>query len=413
MNKVNNPCFLYIVDSFPPLDTQIGIRSLEISKRLIKKKIFPIILTKKINFKKKITHNKNYAIPTSLKIYKTNFFEFKNRFLLALADRFFRIDYYLGWIPSAYFTAKRLLKNNKNIKFIYASGPSFNTHIISFLIKKKFNLPLVIEYRDPWSFNPYEGKNFLWLNRKINLKLERKINKLADIIISVSPELNSFLKKRFLNLKDKQMHSIANGLNVRKTSAFYKKDENKIVFTFTGALYRKRTIIPLLKLVSILKKENFFSEINILIKIFGIYDKKLLQDVVRKLQIEDIAFLGKFIERTKALEEIYNSDLAIHIGENLNYPTIAFKVWDYLSCRKKILYLGLEDSYTAKFLAKNDLGITIPLNNLIRGKEILKNLIIKLKDKEFKSTVDEIKIKEYSWDNRSENFIKNVIEKIN
>ena len=167
-----------------------------------------------------------------------------------------------------------------------------------------------------------------------------------------------------------------------------------------------------MKLVSLLKKENFFNEINILIKVFGVYDRKLLEDVVRKLQIEYIVFLGNYIQRTRALEEVFNCDLAIHVGENLNYPTIAFKVWDYLSCKKKILYLGREDSYTANFLVKNELGITIPLNNLKRGREKLKNLIINLRDKKFKNTVEEPKIKEYSWDNRTEYFIKNIIEKI-
>lgn len=43
-----NISFLYITYDFPPKGMQSGIRALEISKRLVKKKICPIILTTKI-----------------------------------------------------------------------------------------------------------------------------------------------------------------------------------------------------------------------------------------------------------------------------------------------------------------------------------------------------------------------------
>ena len=45
MDKKESLKFIYIVDSFPPLNHQVGIRTLEISKRLVKQNIFPIILS--------------------------------------------------------------------------------------------------------------------------------------------------------------------------------------------------------------------------------------------------------------------------------------------------------------------------------------------------------------------------------
>ena len=404
--------FLYIVDSFPPGGMQAGIRSLEISRRLINKKISPIILTRSFDKEKNLNTDYIFKIPSSLKIYRTLFFEFKNRYLLKIMDQFLRIDDYLGWIPIAYFKAKEIFKKYKNIKFIYTSGPPFYTHILGYYLKKKYKIPLVIEYRDPWSLNPYESKNHCWLNQKINLILEKKIQKHSDLIITVSKKLSSFLLTKFPYIKKNSIHSIANGLEIQTSHYVKDKDNHKIVLTYTGSLYSKRSVIPLLKIVSILKKEGFFKNLEFCIKIFGNYNKKLLNEVSYKLDVQNLIFLGDIIQHSKAIKEISESDLPLHIGENLDYPTIAFKVWDYLSCRKKILYLGREDSYTARFLKKNGLGIVIPIENLQKGKERLKKVILNLINGEFTSNIDLMKLKQYSWDNKAEEFIQNVIKNI-
>ena len=215
---------------------------------------------------------------------------------------------------------------------------------------------MVIEYRDPWCFNPYTHKNKRLIDKKIDYLIERNIIKSADLIITVSSKLNSFLKKYFPIIRKKPIYSIPNGLNLDIKSNYVKKDISEIVLIYTGTLSSKRTIIPLLKIISDLKKENLFKNFKFALKIFGAYDKQILKKAIKMLDVENLIFLGGFINRSKAFKEISESDLAIHIGEKFHYPTIAFKVWDYLSCRKKILYLGREDSYTARFLKKNGLN---------------------------------------------------------
>ncbi len=410
MDKKESLKFIYIVDSFPPLNHQVGIRTLEISKRLVKQNIFPIILTQKIKKNSSLNYTFMNKIPDSLNIYRSYLFESKNRYRFFLIFNFFRLAFYLGCIPLLFLKIKRILRKDKKVKFIYASGPSFYTHIIGYLLKKKFLLPLVVEYRDPWSFNPYieeQVQNFI---KRIDLSIEKKILNIADIIITVSPVLKSFLKKNFPFIANKPIFSISNGLNINKFKNHLKKDNQEIVFTFTGTLYYKRNIEPLLKIISELKQENFFKNKNFSMKIYGTTLGIDLHKLVKKLKINNLVFIGGLIPRTKALEEIKKSDLAIHIGENFNYPTIAFKVWDYLSCRKKILYLGREDSYTAKFLKEYDLGLTITINDLIKGKSILKNLLTQLNNDEFERTFDEKLLEEFSWDNKVAQFITRIIK---
>jgi len=393
---------LFISNFFPPAGMQEGIRILNLSKRLVNENIHPIILTRKYNKKNVFNISAMKEIPENLEIYRVPFLDIKN--ILRSIEVYFNFDYYLEWIPHAYFYGKRIVKKHKDIKYIYSTGPKFCCHILNYLISKKYNITSILEYRDPWSFNPYNMKKYL-LNKKINIYLERKILKNASAIITISPALKDFLISKFPFVKKKLVISVPNGLNIYKIEDF-KRSGEEIILLFTGVLYGKRNIFPLLKILSELKKEKFLEKIKIKLKIFGRYGNLL--EVIEKFDIKDLIFLGGFVERSKALEEIEKCDIPIHVGGNLDYPTIAFKVWDYLSYRKKILYIGREDSYTAKFLNKNHFGITVPIDNLVKAKNIVKKLLSDLINKRINFQIDKDKLNKFTWDLRA----KDIIEKI-
>jgi len=400
--------FLYITENFPPSGMQSGIRALEISKRLIEKEVNPFILTKKINRETSFNNSLIADIPKNLKIFRTHFIKVKNKYLRYIFDKFLKLDFYIEWLPFAYFKAKKIIKLNK-IDFIYTYGPPFYNHLIGFLLKLRFKIPLVIEYGDPWSFNPYHDTESK-LNKKINIIIEQKIIKSADIIVGLSSEFRSFLKEKFPLAKYKRIISISTGLHTFDRIDYSFMNNKKIVLTFAGALYGKRNIIPFFKIISELKKENFFYNLNFNLKIFGYYNPTFLKNIIKILNIGDLVKLGGLVPRSTALNEILKSNLAVHIGENLNYPFIAFKVWDYLSCRKKIIYLGRQDSYTSKFLQKYDLGIILPINNISKGKENLRDLLNSIKTNNYNYYLNEEILKKFSWDKRVEKFIKKIVK---
>lgn len=397
--------FLYIAASFPPSIGNGGLRALEFSTRLMDKNIHPIILTRK-RLKNEMMHRSIISkIPRPLKIIRAHVLNFATKTFKQVFTPIFRFDYYLEWAFFAYQKGKKILKKNK-VEFIFATGPPFSTFIIAYHLKKKFNVPLIVEYRDPWSYYPYIKKNEQKINKKIDLIYEKKILKTVDVIITVCSELNLFLIDKFPFIKSKPIYDIANGLNLNDFVKFpQKKNSKEIIFTFTGKLYGIRTVVPLLKIISELKKEGFFSDFKLILKIFGSY-RDNLPDIIKRLYIKDLIYLGGFIKRSKVFEELSKCDLALHIGENFNYPTLAFKVWDYLSSGKKMLYLGLEDSYTARFLKETNYGITVPLNDLEKGKVVLKKLLNNLRNNKFDRVIKKEELLKFEWNKKAEEFIE-------
>ena len=166
-------------------------------------------------------------------------------------------------------------------------------------------------------------------------------------------------------------------------------------------------------IISKLNENQLFKNLDFKFKIFGRYNKDLLRIIVKKLDIEDLIYLGDFISQEKVFEEVYKSDLAVHIGENLNYPTIAFKVWDYLSCGKKLIYLGREDSYTAKFLLKKNIGFTIPINDLSKGLKTFENILDGILNESINLNIEEKKIENFSWSKRIKSLGQHIKENLN
>ncbi len=398
--------FIWIVSPALP----VIVRVLEISKRLLKENVDPIILMPKKGKRNQFKFNQIGKIPSKLKMNYLFLFYFKSRFLAYLEEVILKICFLIHKLPLLTSNVKEIFKSNPNIKMIYSTGPYFYNHILGYFLKKKFHLPLCVEYTDPWYKNPYKETHYKQFEKIFDPIIEKKILQFADIFISNSPYLNSLYNSYFPFLNEKPIVAIEDGLEIQEEALSSTYERNKIVLLFAGSIYGKRNILPFLKIISDLKKERFFIDLNFQLKIFGQYSERPLKNIIHKSNLQDIVYLGGFIPRSKVLKEIEQCTLALHIGENIDYPTIAGKVWEYLSYGKKMIFISQENTYRANFIKDNNLGIVIPIDDLNKAKQIFKDLISDVKNNKFLIKIEKSKILEFSWDNRAKKFLKNIIE---
>jgi glycosyltransferase involved in cell wall biosynthesis len=239
------------------------------------------------------------------------------------------------------------------------------------------------------------------LTKKNYNKIEKKVLKTSDAIIAISEGLKDYLIESFPSIVQKEkVFVLPNGLDMSSslTTDVSFPPTSEIVFTFTGKLYGLRDLKPLIKIVSSVKDLGKLEDISLKINIFGRYNFEYLSNLIQKYKVSEYFSLNGFIPRPECLKKISESTLTLHIGENFNYPTISFKVWDYLSMRKKIIYLGREDSFTARFLKENDLGFTIPVNEHDLGVKKFISLIDRLKSNQINLEVEPKQLSNYTWD---------------
>ena len=91
--------FIYILVTFPPILHQNSIRALELSKRLVKERIFPIILTQKISKKSVLNYSLLRELPPNLNIFRTLYFESINRPRFFIFFNIFRAAFFWDLYP--------------------------------------------------------------------------------------------------------------------------------------------------------------------------------------------------------------------------------------------------------------------------------------------------------------------------
>jgi len=409
---------LFISYHFPPFSNILSIRASEITKRLAKKgyKIFVVSAksNKNAHEDKELLKKVNSPLIKNTKVFNLSFAKegFQSNIKkTTLYFEIFNVILFLHWIPLAFLASRRIIKKN-NIKLIYVSAPPFFTLPIGYLLKFFCKIPLIIEYRDPWSYNPYLKDTMTKSIENFYLKMEKRILNSADRIIVISEGMQKFLLDNFPEVKSNNVYAIPHGINVDESSKLTRRNTNpkEITFIFTGNLYGLRDLEPLVKIVSISHKLGKLTDISLNIKIFGRYDATRLTSLFKKYEVSTYFHLEGFVLREVCLEEVYNSSLALHVGENLNYPTLSFKILEYLSMGKKILYLGRDNSYTAEFLDKNNLGYTIPINDFETGLKKFEEIINGLKENRIESSISPEQLHQYTWDNRVKEIEKIFVE---
>jgi len=86
------------------------------------------------------------------------------------------------WIRFAYNLGKKIIETEKP-DVIFASAPPFSTHLVGFKLKQKYQLPLIVDYRDPWPTGFVVPPN---PHRKRLEKLRKEIISKADIVTAVN-----------------------------------------------------------------------------------------------------------------------------------------------------------------------------------------------------------------------------------
>lgn len=405
---------LFISYYFPPFSKILSIRAAEFTKRLVKNgyKIFVVSSKSNKNAHKdgELLRKVKSPMIKNKKVFNLSFAKegFQSNIKkTTLYFEIFNLVLFLYWIPLAFLASRRIIKKN-NIKLIYVSAPPFFTLILGYILKFSCKIPLIIEYRDPWSYNPYLKETMTKSIENFYLKMEKRILKSADRIITISEGMKQFLLDNFPETRNKRIHAIPHGINIDDIEKITKRSNisKEITFTFTGNLYGRRDLEPLIRIVSTSHELGKLNNISLNINIFGRYDSKHLTSLFKKYDVYKYFHLEGFVPRDVCLEEVLNSSLALHVGENLNYPTLSFKVLEYLSMRKKIVYIGREESYTAKFLEKYGLGITLPINDHDLGLKRFEELIEGLKKQTFQTNISSDDLYKFTWDERTNDLIK-------
>ncbi len=302
------------------------------------------------------------------------------------------------WIPFALKYAQEIIENEK-INAMVSTAPPATCHIIAHQLKKKFAIPWIADFRDLWVQNHYYP--YTRIRKLLEKRLERKILKNADALVSVSVPLAEKLKS-FHNVQ--KVYSITNGFDIDELAPDNFPLTSKFTITHTGNLYEgKRDPFLLLEALSLLIQEKNINAEDVDVRFYG--PKELwLEDLISSYDLCNIVKQYGIFPREIILKIQRESQLLLLLTWNdpAEEGVYTGKIFEYLAARRPILAIG-GSKVVIDLLKNTNSGIFA--SNIIELKNILLNAYQQFKHFAYVPYEGKLDaIMKYSHEKMAENF---------
>ena len=251
-------------------------------------------------------------------------------------------DNKITWVITAAFKAFNLVKKEK-IDCVFITGAPYSTFVIGYILKRTFNIPVCIDYRDPWTGCEYYIKR-KW-KHYLCKQLERLIISKVDKVYTVTPRMTEYVKENnVLEEIDREKFGVL--LYSFSSEDYRTKDRNilsltNFTMTFAGNSFGVGDPKPLLKaILEIKRRRREVYERLLFVSIGNLMDKYLKwidnNEMEEKIRILD------YMPYKRALAYMQNSDVLL-LPYNMNEHMklcLPVKIYDYLAIQKPILYYG-------------------------------------------------------------------------
>jgi glycosyltransferase involved in cell wall biosynthesis len=226
----------------------------------------------------------------------------------------------------------------KNFELVIVSGPSWDSFKGAEYLFDKFNIPFILDYRDPWV-----SRN------KTELDIQKRIINKAKAVVTVTDSFAKQIKK--LTDYKKDISIIENGvdLNSVKDLKQEKPKDNKLRIGFAGNFVNYQNVDILLRAISQLPNEI---KENVIFEGCGGPFQKKYEKLSKKLNVVSNYYGHLSINEMNKV--LINCDL-FYIGYFIN-DAVGGKFYNYLALNKPILGYTFKNSQLDKEINSNKLG---------------------------------------------------------
>lgn len=297
--------------------------------------------------------------------------------MLFVRGNFFIPDARVGWVkPSIKFLSDYL--ETHSVDAIVTTGPPHSLHLIGYGLKKKFNLPWIADFRDPWTTIHYHKALKLTKSAaEKHKKLEKLVLDSADCIVVTGPTT----KKEFSRLTETPIEVITNGFDVSiEIRAEEIKSDSEFSIAHIGSLLSHRNPEILWEALSELSAENPQFKSDLVLKFAGVVGDDIKESLATWNLLSRSEFRG-YVSHSEVLKLQRKSRvlLLIEMNRNETRAIIPGKIFEYLAAKRPILALGPEGSDIEGILRETDGGVFFNYFDKEALKSELLNLYLRFK----------------------------------
>ncbi|MBL8434907.1 MAG: glycosyltransferase [Zoogloea sp.] len=273
-------------------------------------------------------------------------------------------DDYRLWADEALKVARKLCAE-RHIDAVYTTLPPFSSMFVGHALRRETGLPWIADYRDLWYGDVLREWVPDW-RKKIELRMERRLLREADVIVTVSEPKTAYMQRLHPGLKAR-WETLTNGYDTElygeraRTRPF---TGETIEFVYTGRLFKNRRGYAFAEALGRIHRSDPALAARARVRIFGGVEPSIRKRYDQILAEYGIAHLYDFagdVSYAEAMNAQVNCDyllLIVDTGETSD-GVIPGKLFEYVSVRRPIFAL-CDPGATQQIIERARLGRAVP-----------------------------------------------------
>lgn len=259
-------------------------------------------------------------------------------------------DQYVEWIPAALAAARRV-----DAHAVWATGPPFGMHVAGAAVARMLGLPLILDYRDPWTVA--EGvPRARWQRvpgRAMALRrLERALLERAAAVVYVADDIRDRTRRAFPTVPSGGWRVIPNGFDGADVGPVAPLRPLRPTLLYAGSCYGSRSMRPVLGALA----DGFGpGERGLRLQIFGELDPAAqafldAHPLPGRVAVEErvpAAVLAAYLRGADGLLLIVGG----------THHTVPAKLFDYMAAGRPVVGLGAAGGAAAAVVERCGIGL--------------------------------------------------------
>jgi glycosyltransferase involved in cell wall biosynthesis len=281
----------------------------------------------------------------------------------SLRRLFMTLNYFpddkIYWLMPSLFRGLHAIRKHK-FDYIISSSPPHSVAVIAYILSRMSGIPLIIDYRDPWTVkhSPWTFPHRLETANRLERRLERRILQHASLVVLNTDEYREQLVSCKLVHPNKLL-TVYNGFDPSVRQVHLSPRQRGIAIAHFGTLYMDRNPANFFRALDLLLDREAQLMQDLSIDFFG----SNLLDVETALtdrRCRAIVRLNAPIPYAEALRRMAAADILLAFAQNQPFQ-IPAKLFDYIAQKKAILLLGSEGA-SFNLIRKINAGLCASLN---------------------------------------------------
>jgi glycosyltransferase involved in cell wall biosynthesis len=263
-------------------------------------------------------------------------------------------DEHVGWIPSALRGAAEAIRSGSADR-VYSSGGPWSSHLAAALLKQRFRVPVVLDFRDPWASNP-DRRERTGIARMLDLRLESLCIRLADRVVANTEPLRQDFLRRYPDQPPGKFTTITNGFEPIASDA-PRARSRRFTVVHAGTIYPPRDPSPLLCAAREAIRRGEIRAEELLIRFVGEFPGSArLAPLLQSAELRGAVEIMPRLPHTAALELQREADVLVLL-QNAMPLQVPRKLFEYMALRKPVLAVAESGGATASIMEESGIGI--------------------------------------------------------